>query len=232
MRRFIRRNSRRRKMSSSRQRERGARAVRVRSRLLGAWHRGPDRRWRRASRAGSCVNCRSVGDVRGGARFRLRFTGAHAPNAHKVAGRPAPPLQCPHHAPRRRPAGSGRPQRRRFALGGGRHVGAAALRAAARLPPRQRRRVVLQAIAGPHATQRRVGRLGWLSASFGLQRRLAPVRATGPLVAPMPRPAGRCAGPAARVIVTPSGGLPCHGGPTAAWVRAVVVGMGDPPRCA
>jgi hypothetical protein len=60
----------------------------------------------------------------------------------------------------------------------------------------------------------------------------APVRATGPLVAPMSRPAGRCAGPAARSIVTPSGGLRCHGGPAAAWMRAVVVGMGDPPRCA
>ena len=111
-----------------------ARAVRGRPRLLGARGRGPDRRWRRASRAGSCVSCRAVGDVRSGARFSFQLTSAHAPNAHKVAGRPAPPLQCPHHAPLALPALAGRPQRRRCALGGGRHSVAAPCGAA----PRQR----------------------------------------------------------------------------------------------
>ena len=62
--------------------------------------------------------------------------------------------------------------------------------------------------------------------AFGLQRR--------PWAGPGYRAAGR-AGRARlglRSTVTPSGGLLCHRPAGGSWVRAVVVGMGGPPRCA
>lgn len=155
--------------------------------LMRAWPGG----WRRAERG----------------TVSAPIPSAHAPSAHKVAGRPAPPLQFPHHAPRRRPASSGRPLRRRCALGGGRHSVAAALRAPHHCPQGMPARAV--SVRCPGRSRVRASRV--LVARFPACNAVpAPVRATGPPVAPMSRPAGRCAGPAARAIVTPGGGSPCH----------------------
>ena len=198
-----------------------ARVVRVRSRLGGARDCGPDRLWRRASRAGSCVSCRAVGDVRGGARFpfqrsahtlrtliwwrrvlRRRCSAPTTPLAGVLPARAAP---C---AVAALPAGGGTLGRRPCGQPPDCHQGS------------QRGRFCLMPRPFPCAGAR------VLVAQFSVCNAVpAPVRATGPPVAPMPRPAGRCAGPAARAIGTPGGGLPCHRRAYGCARAASVVGL-------